>query len=180
MSHCCEISQERVQVKIRTCSFVSLRVQFHSHTQVFHLNKGKQNGHLNLGGTWRNCWKMDDATLPCRSELANTKDTSQRQKSRRDIAMPHMLFECFDCHSWSNRPCATQPPGFHTTAREPKRAQLRVQAFKNTTKIQREDSQRETKRAKKWGGRVEKCEILGGSAEGVQERGVSPGEAKEK
>ena len=36
----------------------------------------------------------------------------------------------------------------HTTAREPKRACLRAPAFKNTTKIQREDSQRQTKRTK--------------------------------
>ena len=37
-------------------------------------------------------------------------------------------------------------PGFHTTAREPKRVHLRVPAFKNTTKIQREDTQRGKKR----------------------------------
>ena len=45
-------------------------------------------------------------------------------------------------------PAAPKPPGFHTTGREPKRAHLRVPAFKNTIKIQREDTQRETKRAK--------------------------------
>ena len=38
------------------------------------------------------------------------------------------------------------PPGFLTTNREPKRAHLRVPAFKNTTKIQREDTQRGKKR----------------------------------
>ena len=38
------------------------------------------------------------------------------------------------------------PPGFHTTAREPKRAHFGVPAFKNTTKIQREDTQRGKKR----------------------------------
>ena len=35
------------------------------------------------------------------------------------------------------------PPGFHTTAREPKRAHFRVQAFKNTNKIPRNDPKRE-------------------------------------
>ena len=46
------------------------------------------------------------------------------------------------------------PPGFHTTTREPKRAHLRVPAFKNTTKIQRENTGRG------------KNEILGGPGEG--------------
>ena len=53
-------------------------------------------------------------------------------------------------HVWSSRavvceprrPGLVGPPGFHTTAREPKRAHLRVPAFKNTTKIQRENPQR--------------------------------------
>ena len=40
-------------------------------------------------------------------------------------------------------PAAPKPPGFHTTAREPKRAHLSLQ---NTTKIQREDTQRGKKR----------------------------------
>ena len=35
-------------------------------------------------------------------------------------------------------PAAPKPPGFHTTAREPKRAHLRVPVFTKTTKIQRE------------------------------------------
>ena len=34
---------------------------------------------------------------------------------------------------------APKPPGFHTTAREPKRAHLSAPAFKNTTTIPRED-----------------------------------------
>ena len=38
-------------------------------------------------------------------------------------------------------PGALKPPGLHTTAREPKRAHLRVPVFTNTTKIQREDTQ---------------------------------------
>ena len=37
-------------------------------------------------------------------------------------------------------PPAPKLPGFHTTVREPKRAHLRVLAFENTTKIQREDT----------------------------------------
>ena len=41
---------------------------------------------------------------------------------------------------------APKPPGLHTTAREPKRAHFRIPAFENTTKIQREDTQRDTKR----------------------------------
>ena len=53
-------------------------------------------------------------------------------------------------HVWSSRavvceprrPGLVGPPGFHTTAREPKRAHFRVPAFKNTTKIQRKDPKR--------------------------------------
>ena len=55
------------------------------------------------------------------------------------------------------------------TPRQPensKRAHLRVPAFKNTTKIQREDPQRE-KKSENGGGRgKKKREILGGPAEG--------------
>ena len=50
----------------------------------------------------------------------------------------------FSCEA----PAAPKPPGFHTTAREPKRAHLRVPVFTKTTKIQRENNQWETKRAK--------------------------------
>ena len=46
-------------------------------------------------------------------------------------------------------PAAPKPPGgVHTTAREPERAHERVPAIKNTTKIPREDPQRERKRTK--------------------------------
>ena len=55
-------------------------------------------------------------------------------------------------HVWSSRavmceprPGLVGPPGFHTTVREPKRAHLRVPVFKNTTKVQREEPQREKK-----------------------------------
>ena len=62
---------------------------------------------------------------------------------------------------------APKPPGFHTTAREPKRAHLRVPVFKNTTKIQRKGPTREGDKNKNCGGRgKKKCEILGGPAEG--------------
>ena len=44
------------------------------------------------------------------------------------------------------RPGLVGPPGFHTTVRELKRAHFRVPVFKNTTKIQREDTQRGKKR----------------------------------
>ena len=43
------------------------------------------------------------------------------------------------------------PPGFHTTTREPQRVSVPV--FKNTTKIQREDPQREREKERKWGER---------------------------
>ena len=72
-------------------------------------------------------------------------------------------------HVWSSRavvceprrPGLVGPPGFHTTAREPKRAHFRVPAFKNTTKIQREDTQRDTERAKRWREREEKKRNFG-------------------
>ena len=72
-------------------------------------------------------------------------------------------------------PSPQRPLGFHTTAREPKRAHLRGHGLqKNTTKIQREDPQREKER--KW----EREEILrvrrrGGLAEGSgRGQGVRP------
>ena len=78
--------------------------------------------------------------------------------------------------------CSAKPPGFHTTTREPKRAHLRVPAIKkNTTKIQREDTQRGKKRTNFAVGEG-KNEILGGPGEGrsrgraVQGRAV-PGRA---
>ena len=52
-------------------------------------------------------------------------------------------------------------PGFHTTAREPKHAHLRVPVFTNTTKILREDTQRDTKRAKLWRERTKKARNFG-------------------
>ena len=52
-------------------------------------------------------------------------------------------------------PAAPRPPGLHTTAREPKRAHFRVPAFKNTTKIPREDT-RETQKERNGGGKEKK------------------------
>ena len=54
------------------------------------------------------------------------------------------------------RPGQVGPPGFHTTAREPKRAHLRVPVFKNTTKIQRKGPTREGEKNKNCGGRGKK------------------------
>ena len=59
-------------------------------------------------------------------------------------------------HVWSSRavvceprrPGLVGPPGFHTTAREPKRVHLRVPVFKNTTKIQRKRPKEREKRMK--------------------------------
>ena len=59
------------------------------------------------------------------------------------------------------RPGLVGPPGFHTTAREPKRAHFRVPVFTKTTKIQREDTQRDTERAKLWREREEKARNFG-------------------
>ena len=75
-------------------------------------------------------------------------------------------------HVWSSlavvceprRPGLVGPPGFHTTAREPKRAHFRAPAFENTTKIQREDTQRDTERAKRWREREEKERNFGRSS----------------
>ena len=52
-----------------------------------------------------------------------------------------IFFLCV-CVVWA----ACRPPGFRATAREPKRAHLRVPSFKNTTKIPREDPQRDKKK----------------------------------
>ena len=79
-------------------------------------------------------------------------------------------------HVWSSRPRRpglVGPPGFHTTAREPKRAHFRVLVFKNTTKIQRKGPTREGEKNKNCGGRgKKKSEILGGPAEGGPAEGV--------
>ena len=63
---------------------------------------------------------------------------------------------------WLSREAPTKPPGFHTTTREPKRADLRVPAFKhhqNSTK----GPPREGEKNENCGGRgKKKSEILGG------------------
>ena len=55
---------------------------------------------------------------------------------------------------------------------------FRVPAFKNTTKIPREDPQRERKRAKMGAGEGKKSEILGGPADGVRGRGPWQGSGR--
>ena len=66
-----------------------------------------------------------------------------------------------------------KPPGFHTTTREPKRGHLRVPDFKNTTKIQREYTQRGKKRTNFALGEGKKSEFLGGPGEGRSREGRS-------
>ena len=83
-------------------------------------------------------------------------------------------------HVWSSwavvcefrRPRLVGPLGFHTTPREPRRAHFRVPAFKNTAKIQREDTQRDTERAKRWREREEKERNFGPSGGGGSSGGV--------
>ena len=53
-------------------------------------------------------------------------------------------------------PAAPKPSGFHTTAREPKRAHLRVPTFKNTTKIPLENPQEREERMKMGAGESKK------------------------
>ena len=72
-------------------------------------------------------------------------------------------------------PAAPKPSGFHTTAREPKRAHFMAPSFKNTTKIQREDTQRDTKRAKRWREREEKERNFGRSRRRAVQEGLSGG-----
>ena len=57
--------------------------------------------------------------------------------------------------------------------REPKRAHLRAPAFKNTTKIPREDTQRDRKKSEMVAGEGRKGEILGGPVEGGPAEGRS-------
>ena len=77
-------------------------------------------------------------------------------------------------HVWSSRavvceprrPGLVGPPGFHTTARDPKRAHFRVPAFKTPPKFN-EKTPRETQKERNGGGKgKKKSEILGGPAEG--------------
>ena len=66
-SHCGVLRWKRIQAESWTCNFVW--IQFNGHTQGFHLKEGKQDGqftclkHINLGGTWWCCWKVDNATF---------------------------------------------------------------------------------------------------------------------
>ena len=89
-------------------------------------------------------------------------------------------------HVWSSwavvceprRPVLVGPPGFHTTAREPKRAHLRGRAFKNTTKIQRKGPTREGEKNKKlWREREKKERNFGRSGGGRSGGEGSGGEA---
>ena len=57
------------------------------------------------------------------------------------------------------------PPGFHTTAREPKRAHFRVLAFKTPPKFH-EKTPRDTETAKRWRIREEKERNFGRSGGG--------------
>ena len=65
--------------------------------------------------------------------------------------------------------------GLHTTAREPKRAHLSFPAFKNTTKIPRENHQERDKQAKMGAGEGRKSEMLGDPVEVIQRRGPAQG-----
>ena len=53
------------------------------------------------------------------------------------------------------------PPGFHTTARELQTCTFQCTCASNTTKIPREDTQRDTKRAKRWWERGKKTRNFG-------------------
>ena len=102
-----------------------------------------------------------------------------------------MVFEApwpSNVHVWSSRavvceprrPGLVGPPGFHTTAREPKRAHLSVPVFKNTTKIQRENPQRGKKRTNFLAGREKKERNFGRSrGRAVQGKG-GPGEGRSR
>ena len=65
------------------------------------------------------------------------------------------------------------PPGFHTTAREPKRAHLRVLVFKTPPKFNEKTPEREEKNEILRREREKKSEILGGPAEGGPNQGRS-------
>ena len=67
------------------------------------------------------------------------------------------------------------PPGFHTTAREPKCAHFRVPAFKNTNKIPRKDPKREKEERKLWREEGKKERNFGRSGGGLSGGGLSSG-----
>ena len=66
------------------------------------------------------------------------------------------------------------PPGLHTTTRELQTRTLKGSGASNTTKIPREDTQRDTKRAKWWRKREKKREILGPPPFGAPPFGSPP------
>ena len=65
------------------------------------------------------------------------------------------------CRVKPRRPGLVGPPGFHTTAREPKRAQLMAPGASNTTKIPRKRPQRDIERAKRWRDREKRARNFG-------------------
>ena len=69
-------------------------------------------------------------------------------------------------HVWAlglscETPAASGPPGPHTTTRELQTRTFTGSGASNTTKIPRQDTQRDTKRAKSWRERKKKNAILG-------------------
>ena len=73
------------------------------------------------------------------------------------------------------RPGLVGPPGFHTTAREPKRAHFRALAFKTPPKFNEKTSQREKKEWKLWREREKKERNFGRSGEKGRGRAGGPG-----
>ena len=57
---------------------------------------------------------------------------------------------------WCETPAASGPSGFHTTTRELQTCTLEAPALQNTTKIPREDPQRDTNKSEKVAGKGRK------------------------
>ena len=116
MSHCGILAGEEKQAKSWERNLVSFWIQFKGHTQVFHLRRRQQDGHVtclkhvNLGRTWWCRWKVDDATFHAGFCLGvgEHEGLITTAKFRRSTIIPCMLLQSFDCRSRSNRPCAAK------------------------------------------------------------------------
>ena len=110
------LSWRRKQAKSWARNLVSFWIQFKGHTQVFHLRRRKQDGHvtclkhINLGRTWWCRWKVDNATFHAGFCLGvgEHEGLITTAKFRRNTIIPCMLLQSFDCRSRSNRPCAAK------------------------------------------------------------------------
>ena len=111
-----------------------------------------------------------------RRKLVEDRDTILEQARFRNEA--NCMNDSSDFQDAESVRSGQWPPGLHTTTRELQTKTFESRRFNHTTKIPREDPQRE-KKSEMGAGEGKKREISGGQAEGVPGRGC-PVEEKKK